>query len=145
LVLRFYYRILLQINETNFNIIKKILNNEFLEDENDTFNEVFYKIILNLKDDLDYIDLKEYLINESKKCISLRAKSMLEITDNSSLFNKVFLFPVKEILTIQIYGYDSNTSTNSISRKMDFDLSVNIDKYKEIKNFDIVIILDHSS
>ena len=137
--------LILQINEKNFNIIKEILNNGFLEDENDTFNEEFYKIILNIKNDLDYIDFKEYLTNESKKCISLRARSMLEITDNSSLFDKAFLFPVKEILTTQIYGYDSNASTNSISREMDFDLSVNIDKYKEIKNFDIVFILAHRS
>jgi len=117
-----------------------------LEDENDTFNEVFYKIILNLKYDLDYIDLKEYLTNEIKKCITLRASStMLAMTDASSLFDKVLLCPIKEILKTQIYGYDSNASTNSISRKMDFDLSVNIDKYKEIKNIEIVFILSHHS
>jgi len=138
--------LILQINEKNFNIIKEILNNGFLEDENDTFNEVFYKIILNLKYDLDYIDFKEYLTNEIKKCITLRASStMLVMTDASSLFDKVFLFPVKEILTTQIYGYDSNAGTNSISRKMDFDLSINIDKYKEIKNIEIVFILSHYS
>ena len=137
--------LILQINENNFNIIKEILNNGFLEDENDTFNEVFYKIILNLKYDLDYTDFKEYLTNEIKKCITLRASCMLEVTDASSLFDKVLLFPIKEILQTQIYGYDSNSSTNSISRKMDFDLSVNIDKYKEIKNVEIVFILVHRS
>ena len=137
--------LILQINETNFNIIKEILNNGFLEDENDTFNEVFYKIILNIKNDLDYIDFKKYFTNESKKCITLRASYMLEMTDTSSLFDKVFLFPIKEILTTQINGYDSNASTNSISRKMDFDLSVNIEKYNEIKNFEIVFILSHHS
>lgn len=36
--------LILQINEKNFNIIKEILNNGFLEDENDTFNEVFTKL-----------------------------------------------------------------------------------------------------
>ena len=137
--------LILQINETNFNIIKEILNNGFLEDENDTFNDVFYKIIFNRKDDLNYADFKEYLINESKKCNSLRASCMLAVADDSSLFDKVFLFPIKEILTTQIYGYDSNAGTNSISRKMDFDLSVNIDKYKEIKNVEIVFILAHHS
>lgn len=67
------------------------------------------------------------------------------VTDDSSLFHEVFLFPIKKILTTQIYGYDSNSRTNSISRKMNFDLSVNIDKYKEITNFDIVFILAHHS
>ena len=72
------------------------------------------------------------------------------VTDDSSLFHEVFLFPIKEILTTQIlttqiYGYDSNSRTNSISRKMNFDLSVNIDKYKEITNFDIVFIFAHHS
>ena len=138
--------LILQINKNNFNIIKEILNNGFLEDENDTFNEVFYKIILNIKDDLDYTNFKEYLTNEIKKCITLRASAtMLAMTNASSLFDKVLLLPIKEILKTQIYGYDSNASTNSISRKMDFDLSVNIDNYKEIKNIEIVFILSHHS
>ena len=96
---------------------------------------------------LNYADFKEYFINESKKCNSLLTICMLAVavTDDSSLFHEVFLFPIKEILTTQIYGYDSNSRTNSISRKMNFDLSVNIDKYKEITNFDIVFIFAHHS
>ena len=142
--------LILQINETNLILIKEMLNNGFLEDENDYFNEVFKKICRD-KLDGEYTDVKEYLIKQCKQngsYIKSKYTNML-ITDdaeynleNGCIFDQVFLVPLKEILTTQRYICD-NQGINSISRKMDFDLSINIDKYKEIKNIEIVFILHH--
>jgi len=38
------------------------------------------------------------------------------------------------------WGYDRD-ETNSISRPIDFDLSINTDKYNEIEKTEIVLIL----
>ena len=146
--------LILQINKINFNVIKEMLKNGFIEDENDYFNHVFKKIIYhNGLDDLDYPQVKEYLINECKRngtYIKSKFSNTL-ITDdvenninNGCIFDQVFLVPVKEILTTQRWRYD-NDSTNGISREIDFDLSIDMDKYKEIKNINIVFILGHHS
>ena len=58
--------LVLQINEKNFNLIKEMLNNGFIEDQNQYFNEV-YQIIIDC-DDLDcdnltgnYLYVQKYL------------------------------------------------------------------------------------
>ena len=144
--------LILQINETNFNLIKGMLNDGFIEDKNNYFNEVYEEIIYNNKFTGNYIDVKEYLINQCKNndtYIKSKFSNTLIIDDAENnlnnlnkrcLFDKVFLLPVKEILTNERWGYD-RFGTNSISRPLDFDLSVNIDKYKEIEKFEIVFIL----
>ena len=126
--------------------IKEMLNDGFIEDENDNFNVELKQIIYNAnqKNDFNYLDFKEYLTNECKKSITY-AVCMLTTTDDSNLFDKVFLLPIKEILTTRRLGYYDSEGTNSISRIIDFDLSINLDKYKEIKNIEIVFILAHHS
>ena len=165
--------LILQINETNFNLIKGMLNDGFIEDENKYFNEVYEEIINNHKFTGNYIDVKEYLINQCKnndtytkskfsntliiddvfsyELCSLENNSLstCERTDKfivennlnkRCLFDQVLLLPIKEILTNERWGFD-RYGTNSISRPLDFDLSVNIDKYKEIEKFEIVFII----
>ena len=165
--------LILQINETNFNLIKGILNDGFIEDKNNYFNEVYDEIINNHKFTGNYSDVKEYLINQCKtNCTYIKSKfsnklitndefsgeqssyensslSTLERSDKfivennlneRCLFDQVLLLPIKEILTNERWGND-RYGTNSISRPLDFDLSVNMDKYKEIENFEIVFIL----
>ena len=51
---------------------------------------------------------------------------------------------VKKILETDRWGYD-RYGTNSNSRPIDFDLSVNIEKYKEIEKTELVFILCQSS
>jgi len=63
--------LILQINETNFNLIREMLNDGFIEDKNDYFNEIYQKIIdCNELDPnnltYNYLDVKEYLINKCK-------------------------------------------------------------------------------
>jgi len=140
--------LILQINETNFNLIKNMLNMGFIEDENDYFNEVYQDIIDC--DELDpenisfnYIDVKEHLINELKNNGSLIKSKFTDKVKPTlkygCLFDKALLVPVKEILTMNRWGYD-RYGINGISRPIDFDLYVNIEKYKEIDNIKIVFI-----
>jgi hypothetical protein len=141
--------LILQINETNFNLIKGILNDGFIEDKNNYFNEVYDEIINNHKFTGNYHDVKEYLINQCKNndtYIKSKFSNNLITNDEEDnlnkryLFDQVLLLPVKEILTNERWGND-RFGTNSISRPLDFDLSVNIDKYKEIEKFEIVFII----
>ena len=145
--------IVLQINETNFNLIKEMLNDGFIEDKNDYFNEVYQKIIDCDELDCDnltenYLEIKEYLINEfknngsySKSKFSDEVKPTLKY---GCLFDKELLVPIKEILSCNRWGYN-RYGTNSISRPIDFDLSINIEKYKEIEKTKIVFILKQYS
>lgn len=141
--------LILQINETNFNLIKGMLNDGFIEDENNYFNEVYEEIINNHKFTGNYSDVKEYLINQCKNNFTyIKSKFSNTLITNDiendlnkrCLFDQELLIPIKEILTNERWGYE-RFGTNSISRPLDFDLSVNIDKYKEIEKFEIVFIL----
>ena len=129
--------LVLQINETNFNLIKEMLNSGFIEDGDDYYNEAYDRIIYcdeSRGDKLsgNYLDVKEYLINKFK-----------DVGDSSYggiLFDQAFLLPLNVILENDRWG-DDRFSTNAISRPIDFDLSVNIEKYKDIENIKIVFIL----
>jgi len=136
--------LILQINETNFDLIKEILFGGFIEDENDYFNEV-YKNVIDC-DDIsygNYKDVKEYLINECKQngtyIKSKYSNKVEESLYHGCLFDQELLLPIKEILNTHRWGYERcGTNCNSTE---EFDLSVNIDKYKEIDKIKIVFIL----
>ena len=141
--------IILQINEDNFNLIKEMLNDGFIEDENEYFNEVYAKIIDCDNITENYVEVKEYLINEFKNNGSyIKSKFTDEVIptlDKGCLFDKELLIPIKEILTIDRWGYN-RYGTNSQSRPIDFDLSVDIEKYKEIDKIELVFLLkQHTS
>jgi len=135
-----------QINESNLNLIKNMLQEGYIEDENDYFNEVYEEIINDDDNILDgnYSDIKKQLINEfknkgtiNKYKISKKEEYTLE---NGCLFDKYLLVPVKNILQTDRWGYD-RYGKNCNSRPIDFDLSINIEKYKEIEKFEIVFLL----
>jgi hypothetical protein len=52
---------MLQINETNFNLIKEMLRIGLVEDDNDYYNEEYQDIIDGDKLNGNYTDVKEYL------------------------------------------------------------------------------------
>jgi hypothetical protein len=58
--------------------------------------------------------------------------------------DKYLLLPIKEILQTDRWGYD-RSGTNGMSRPIDFDLSVPIEKYKEIEKIQIVFIIKQHS
>jgi len=120
--------LVLQINETNVALIKEMLYYGCIEDDNDYDNEIYSRIINDLPEDCS--DVKEYLVNE--------------FTKNGCLFDKYLLVPVKRLLSMERWGYDRD-GLNSISRPIDFDLSINTDKYNSIENTEIVLILRQSA
>lgn len=139
-----------QINENNCALIKELLRRGYIEDDNDYFNEIYSKIIRRYNFNLpeNYLQLKEYLINEFTNNGSYH-KSRGETTviptlDKGCLLDKALLVPLKDILTMERWGHNRYGS-NCSSRPMDFDLSVNIEKYKEIEKTEIVFILGQHS
>ena len=131
-----------QMNENNYTIVKEMLNNGFIEDENEYFHEVYSKIINNIPNDFE--QCKEYLINSFKNNGSYYKSKFNNFVksnlDNGCLLNKSLLINVKNILSIDRWGYNRDGS-NCVSRPINFDLSINTEKYKDFNNIEIVFIL----
>jgi hypothetical protein len=118
-----------QINETNFDLINKILNEGFISDENENYNDAYTDIIWSNDLPKNYLDFKIFLEQEFK---------------NRGLFDKELLLSIKKILSTDRWGYDRE-GKNSNYRPIDFDLSVDVEEYKEIKKYTIVFILEQHS
>jgi hypothetical protein len=125
--------LILQINETNLTLIKEMLDNGFIEDENDYFNNMYSNIV-------NRNDLSKNYKEQLTQYFKLNDSSV----GSGCLFDKFLLVPVKQILKTDRWGYDRSGS-NCVSRQIDFDLSVNIEKYKEIEKKEIVFILGQNS
>jgi hypothetical protein len=52
--------------------------------------------------------------------------------------------PIKEILETERWGYE-RYGVNSASRPLDFDLSVDLKEYEDIKNFNIIFFVKQHS
>jgi hypothetical protein len=92
-------------------------------------NDIYYRIIRENELPENWLDVKEYLINEFTKN-----------EPEADLLDKYLLLPVKRLLSTERWGYDRD-GLNSISRPIDFDLSINTDKYNSIEKTEIVLIL----
>jgi len=139
--------LILQINENNFNLIKEILNDGFIEDNNGYFNEVYSKIINENELPDHYLIFKEYLTKEFTNNGSIIKSKDGDITPticHGCLFHQHLLVPIKKILQTNRWGYD-RYGVNGTSTPIDFDLSVDIEKYKEIEKIKIIFILCQSS
>ena len=121
--------LILQINETNFDLIKEILNEGFISDENEYYNDAYTEIILCNNLPKNYLDFKNFLEQEFKY---------------RGLFDEELLLPIKKILSTDRWGYNRE-GRNGNYRPIDFDLSMDIEKYKEIKKYTIVFILEQYS
>jgi hypothetical protein len=141
-----------QINEDNFNLIKKMLNDGIIEDSNDYFNEVYQKVIgyddADVKLPENYLEFKKYLKEQFKTNGSYyKSKFSNEVEpylNSGCLYDRYLLIPIKEILSTERWGY-SRYGINSTSRLIDFDLKVNTDEYKMIKKFTIAFIIKQHS
>ena len=135
-----------QMNENNFNLIIELLRKGFIEDENDYFHEVYSNIIFTFNEivQTDFNEHKEYLTNQFTSNGSYhKSRSKfppIPTLDKGCLLDKILLIPIKDILSIDRWGHDRDSS-NCVSRNLDFELSLDTEKYKEIKNFEIVFIL----
>ena len=120
-----------QMNESNVELIKKMLCEGCIEDSNGSYNEVFKNIVRfeYFENELpeDYLQCKEYLMNKF-----------------GPLFEKELLVPIKDILSTSRWGYNRH-GINSSSRSLDFDLSVSTEEYKEINHFKIVFFIRQDS
>ena len=144
--------LILQINKTNFGLIKKMLYDGFIEDSNDYYNEV-YKIFLGHDEDNDelpqtYKEFKDAVTKEFKTKGSIfkskfSSKSEPDVK-NGTLLERYLLVPVKDILETERWGYE-RYGVNGASRPLDFDLSVDLKKYEDIKNFNVVFFLKQHS
>ena len=135
-----------QIDENTFELIKEMLEDGFIEDDNDSFNEVYINIMYG---DLpeNYVKFKEHLTNEFRIKGSYhksRSGQVIPTLDNGCLLEQYLLVPVKEILKTDRWGYD-RYGTNGKSTPVNFDLSINLEEYKELENTQIVFILKQHS
>ena len=144
--------LILQINETNFSLIKKMVYDGCIEDANGYYNEV-YQYIVDYpygEDKLseDYLQFKEYLINEFKtKGSYYKSKFSSEVEpdlNDGTLFERYLLVPVKDILETERWGY-GRYGVNSASRPLDFDLSVDLKAYAELKHVRVVFMVKQHS
>lgn len=140
--------LILQINETNFDLIKKMLYDGCIEDSNGYYNEVYQNIIDDNDLPEDYLKFKEYLIKEfTTKGSYYKSKFSSEIepdVKDGTLFERYLLVPIKDILETERWGYE-RYGINSASRPLDFDLSVDLKAYAAIKNFSVVFIVKQHS
>jgi hypothetical protein len=141
-----------QINETNFNLIKKMLYDGCIEDSNGYYNEA-YKIILGYDEDnielpQTYNQFKHYITEQFKvhgSYYKSKFSSKVEADLNDGcLFEKNLLVPIKNILETERWGY-GRYGVNSASRPLDFDLSVDLKLYEEIKNYSIIFMVKQHS
>ena len=121
--------LIVQLNETNFDLIQDMLHNGFIEDENNSLNDDYYAIIWCEPFNGNALTYKEYLLTTLKK---------------NGCLDKYLLLPIKEILQTDRWGYE-RSGTNSMSRPIDFDVSVPIEKYKDIEKIKTVFILKQHS
>lgn len=121
--------LIFQINEKNFGLIKQILNDGFISDSNEHYNDAYTEIILCNDLPKNYLEFKDFLEQEFK---------------NKGLLEKELLLPIKKILETDRWGYNRE-GRNGNYRPIDFDLSVDIEKYKEIEKYTIVFILEQYS
>lgn len=135
-----------QMNETNFNLIIELLHKGLIEDQNDYFHEVYSDIIFKFNKLVltDFNECKKYLTEQfisNGSYYKLRSIApAIPTLDKGRLIDQILLVPIKDILNIERWGYNRDGS-NCVSRKLDFDLSLNIERYKDIENLEIVFIL----
>jgi hypothetical protein len=139
-----------QINQTNINLIKKMLYDGCIEDANDYYNEVYRNIMVYGEDELpeNYLKFKAYITNKFKENGSYyKSKFSSKVEPNlteGSLYENYLLVPIKEILETERWGYE-RYGINSASRPLDFDLSVDLKPYEEIKKFKVIFMIKQHS
>ena len=144
--------LVLQISETNFTLIKKMLYDGCIEDSNGYYNEAYKNIVGYGEDDnelpADYLECKEYLIQKFKTNGSYyKSKFSSKVEpdlNDGTLFERYLLVPVKHILETERWGYERH-GVNSASRPLDFDLSVELTKYRDIQNYNIIFFVKQQS
>ena len=142
-----------QMKKDNFELICEMLNNGYIQDSNEHFNDVYADIIaINNHMNVEWTVVKEYLIDTCKSECSylvdkVTGKRQPNIYDGF-LWDQYLLVPFETILESTRYGYD-RYGTNGTSRPLDFDLlaiiSMQKEKYKRIEKVEMVFMLQQHS
>jgi hypothetical protein len=94
------------------------------------------------------LEFKAYITNKFKENGSYyKSKFSSKVEPNlteGSLYENYLLVPIKEILETERWGYE-RYGINSASRPLDFDLSVNLKPYEEIKHFSVIFFVKQHS
>ena len=138
-----------QINEKNFGLIKEIINDGFISDKNEHYNDAYTEIVWCNDLPENYLEYKDFLEQEFKKkgsYLHLRDSNKIEPDlRNGCLLEKELLLPIKQILETERWGYDRYGRNGSYC-PIDFMCpSLDIEKYKEIEKYTIVFILEQYS
>lgn len=140
--------LILQINEKNFDLIKKIINDGFISDGNQYYNNAYTEIVWCNDLPKNYLEYKNFLEQKFKNngsYLHVRDSNKIEPDlRNGCLFERELLLPIKKILETYRWGYD-RYGRNGNYRPIDFDLSIDIEKYKEIEKYTVVFILEQNS
>ena len=140
--------LILQINETNFDLIKEIINNGFISDSNEFYNDAYTEIILS--DDLptNYLEYKDFLEKEFKNkgsYLHIRNSNKIESDlTNRCLFERELLLPIKNILKTERWGYDRCGTNGNYCPIDNLSTSLDTEKYKDIEKYTIVLIIEQS-
>ena len=144
--------LIIQINETNFTLIKKMLYDGCIEDMNGYYNEAYKNIIGYGEDDNELpqtYNVFKYNLTEQLKLNGSYYKSKFSSKvepdlKNGCLLEQQLLIPIKDILETERWGYE-RYGVNSASRPLDFDLSVDLKLYEQIKNYSIIFMVKQHS
>jgi hypothetical protein len=141
--------LILQINEKNFDLIKEIINDGFISDSNEYYNDAYTEIIWCNDLPKDYLEYKVFLEQEFKKkgsYLHVRNSSKIEPDlRNGCLFERELLLPIKRVLETERWGYDRYGRNGSYCPINHLSPSLDIEKYKEIEKYTIVFILEQYS
>jgi hypothetical protein len=141
--------LVLQINEKNVDLIKEMLNNGFISDKNEHYNDAYTDIIWCTDLPENYLELKEFLEQEFKKkgsYLHVRYSNKIEPDlRNGCLFEKELLLPIKNILETERWGYDRYGRNGSYCPIDYLSPALDIEKYKDIEKYTIVFILEQYS
>ena len=137
-----------QINKDNWDLIKEMLENGFIEDENEYFTDVYQKMRNSEQISGNWKKSKKFLIDYCKNNGSylkdMFSSEVVNTLENGCLLDQYLPVPIKKILACERWGYE-RSGTNSVSRPLDFDLSVDTEKYKLLEKFEIAFILEQNS
>lgn len=144
-----------QINETNVELVRSMLENGFIDDENALFNHVYIETLdayamkeraSECKDTA--ADCKAYLetqlANHGTYNESRWTGERKHTLEEGSLLTQTLLVPIKILLSTERWGYD-RYGTNGTSRPMDFDLTCDLEPYKDIQHYSVVFMLQQRS
>lgn len=139
--------LILQINETNFHIIKRMLCEGYIDDSNQFYNEVYDEIVQRergMDDIVDCLKFKEYLMHQFKSrgsyYKSTHSSAVINDVSNGCLFDKMLLVPVKKIISTERWGYN-RYGINGTSTPLDSELFSTTEEFKDIHHIEKVFMI----